>query len=79
MIRLITFLLFTALISCDDTATSDTPISDQDMTSTYPTIGAIEVYDSSLYELIDQDAEIEILAEGFTWSERRKFDAVWSS
>lgn len=36
---------------------------------TYRTIGNIEAFDSSLYDLIDRDAKIEILAEGFTWSE----------
>jgi gluconolactonase len=41
----------------------------EDMTTNYPTIGNIEAYDSSLYDIIAQDAQIEILAEGFTWSE----------
>jgi gluconolactonase len=33
------------------------------------TLGSIEVYDSMLESLIDKDAPIEILADGFTWTE----------
>jgi gluconolactonase len=35
----------------------------------FKTIGKIEKYDDELDELIASDAEIEILAEGFTWAE----------
>lgn len=35
----------------------------------YKTIGAIEVLHSDLSKMIAEDAKIEILAEGFTWSE----------
>src|SRR5262245_11590124 len=36
---------------------------------TNPPIGSIERTDASLDDLINQDAKIEILAEGFKWSE----------
>lgn len=35
----------------------------------YPTTGSIERLDPLMDELIPEDAEIEVLAEGFTWSE----------
>ncbi len=38
-------------------------------TMNYPTIGKIIQYDEALQEVIDTSAGIEVLAEGFTWSE----------
>jgi gluconolactonase len=39
------------------------------MKSSYPTVGSIEVVDPALTKLIDPQAKIEVLAEGFLWSE----------
>ena len=35
----------------------------------YPTIGEVVRFDNRISELIDSDAEIELLASGFVWSE----------
>ena len=35
----------------------------------YPTIGTIHRYDAALDALLDTTAKIEIIAQGFTWSE----------
>lgn len=39
------------------------------MNAQYPTIGKIHVYDESVKTLIDPSAPIEIVAQGYTWSE----------
>lgn len=58
------FLLLLIFFACKGPAVpvEDTPAG-------YPTIGSIEVYDSSFYDFVPRGAVIEILAEGFTWSE----------
>ncbi|MCL4139111.1 UNVERIFIED_CONTAM: hypothetical protein GTU68_062493, partial [Idotea baltica] len=38
-------------------------------TSEYPTIGSIEQWDVNLWEILPEGAQIEILAEGFDWTE----------
>ncbi|MEO9872308.1 SMP-30/gluconolactonase/LRE family protein [Ekhidna sp.] len=43
--------------------------SEENANEEYQTIGSIERIDSSLDEVLKKDAKIEILAEGFTWSE----------
>ena len=39
------------------------------MNAQYKTIGKIHVYDESVTTLIDPTTPIEIVAEGYTWSE----------
>lgn len=56
MKRILTSCSFLILVAC--TANKETK-----------TIGSIDRTDSSIDALIDQDAQIEILAEGFDWSE----------
>jgi len=35
----------------------------------YPTVGKIHILDPRMQSLIDPDAKIEVVAQGFTWSE----------
>lgn len=53
------------LAACTSTQKeSTTPV-----TKTYNTLGSIEIYDKSLESILSKNASIEILAEGFDWSE----------
>ncbi len=60
------------LIGCqtsqNESKTQTVSKSDAD-TTRYKTIGSIERLDSSINELISPEAKLEILAEGFQWSE----------
>lgn len=61
------FILIFVLIACknqEQKPETMTPIA-----KTYPTVGSIEVIDNSLLALIDADSPIEVLANGFNWSE----------
>ena len=55
------------LVSCKQKA--EEPRKESEMTSNYQTTGSIERIHRSIDQLIAKDAVIEILAEGFTWSE----------
>ncbi|MEL6718083.1 MAG: SMP-30/gluconolactonase/LRE family protein, partial [Bacteroidota bacterium] len=63
----LTLLIWTSLlIACQNTS----KVSEEEISSVkYESIGSIEVFDEQLHNLIDSSAKIEILAEGFTWSE----------
>jgi len=67
-------LLFSLLIlfSCQQSTTMENKknntIKKSDNKS-YPTTGSIERLDTKINELISENAKIEVLAEGFTWSE----------
>ncbi|MEM8526713.1 MAG: SMP-30/gluconolactonase/LRE family protein [Bacteroidota bacterium] len=65
--RPILMTLFTLLFACQNTSEP----SEKETTNTpkHKTIGSIELLDDRLNELIAPDAKIEILAEGFNWSE----------
>jgi len=62
---LATLLLLTA---CNP-ASEKQPEATSPPEETYPTLGQIEVYDARLSEILDTDTSIEILGEGFVWSE----------
>jgi gluconolactonase len=67
--RYLFLLLFIPLLSCENSpkeATADTPTTDQ---SSVQTIGEIKVLNPRLHEMVDTTAPIEVLAEGFVWSE----------
>ena len=57
---LVIFLIAIYTVSCGS------PVKKK---SSYPTTGSIEVISPKLNNIIDQDAKIEVLAEGFSWSE----------
>ncbi len=63
-------LLLVALliVGCQDTP-EETETEATVATPTYPTIGNIERLDPALDALVPQDAALEVLAEGFDWSE----------
>jgi len=61
-------LIFITLVIFFSACQNDAEMSEKEI-SVYPTIGSIEVLDERLNELIAPDTKIEILAEGFTWSE----------
>ena len=56
------------LVGCQDTP-EETEMEATVETSTYPTIGSVERLDPALEALVPQDATLEVLAEGFDWSE----------
>ena len=62
-------LLWICLYSCGTPSTSDTSSDQQVMETTYPTLGTIERLNPSLDAILAPDAAIEVLAEGFDWSE----------
>ena len=63
------FLVFLMSYSCN-TAIQEATISKDSMsTKSYKDTGSIEVFDPALLSLVDSSAKIEILAEGFKWTE----------
>ena len=58
------FALPFLLMACQEPASEST----QEAT-TYETTGSIEVMDPALGEVIDEDADIQVLADSFSWSE----------
>lgn len=69
MCRLIFLLPLTLLFACAGSETSTTTTPKAITEKTYQTTGSIERMDPALDAIIPVDAKIEILAEGFTWSE----------
>ncbi len=69
-VRQMAALLFTALLiaGCQPDAEQPEPEVEAD-TMTFPTIGSVERLDPALDDLVPADAKLEILAEGFDWSE----------
>lgn len=67
--------MFFLLTACNDASTSTTTATTTDSTKTMNTIGAIEKIDPSLDAIIKPDAKVEIIADGFEWSE----GPVWIS
>ncbi len=76
----ITFSRFSILLgigffvfSCQNSKTEETPKENQETASTqevtYETTGSVERVDPAINDLIAEDAKIEILCSGFTWSE----------
>jgi len=61
------FLLLSVLIAIGCGKPSDNRSSER--SESVKTVGSIERLDASLNQLIPEDAKIEVLAEGFTWSE----------
>ncbi|MGI9543602.1 MAG: SMP-30/gluconolactonase/LRE family protein [Cyclobacteriaceae bacterium] len=66
----VTLLLFLTL-ACQKTTDHSTEIASEnnDTKSAYATVGSIERLDPLLDQLIPHDAEIELLATGFDWTE----------
>jgi len=69
----LTFLLLATLLgfACNTNTTTNSTTDTAMNTSTkiYPTTGEIERLHPNIDKLISKDATIEVLAEGFTWSE----------
>jgi len=64
------FLLVFSMSYACNTAIQEATISKDSMnTKTFKDTGSIEVLDPALLSLLDSSAKIEILAEGFKWSE----------
>jgi gluconolactonase len=63
------FLIFSMSYSCNSALQETTITKDSMSTKPYKDTGSIVVYDPSLSTLLDSSAKIEILAEGFQWSE----------
>ena len=67
------FLGLLAIVACNSSpqnesaeSTTDEPVSE---TISYPSAGSIERISNGLNQLISEDAKLEILAEGYEWSE----------
>ncbi|MEZ4887219.1 MAG: SMP-30/gluconolactonase/LRE family protein [Chitinophagales bacterium] len=75
--KAITFSLLLTLIlfSCKQSATKEKPILDTQIkeskpsSNTYKTIGELQSLDPRFAEIVKADAKIEVLAEGYEWSE----------
>ncbi|NJB35220.1 SMP-30/gluconolactonase/LRE family protein [Croceivirga sp. JEA036] len=61
--------------NCKPKKEKETPIPDSKAPTTYTTIGEVIRLDDKLDEIIATDAKIEVLAEGFNWSE----GPVWNA
>ena len=69
------FVCIFIVMSCNSTSDNNTSTNDtyspksKNMITSYPTTGSIEVLDPALNDIIAPGTEIEILTEGFDWSE----------
>ena len=64
------FFFFLLLVACNQSnPTNTTNNTPSKMAKQYPTTGSIERLDSAIDQLIAKEAKIEVLADGFTWSE----------
>lgn len=68
-IDLVLLLLIIVLCSCDRPKNEIVKLDDGTSRDTFETTGSIERLDPALDEFIERDAKIEILADGFTWTE----------
>jgi len=67
---LCSFLILSALFACQPQNTTNNKEAKQmPEKQTFKTTGSIERLDPAINELIPENAKIEVLAEGFTWSE----------
>ena len=63
------FSFFLFLWACNSNTSSTTSPENEDQKTSYSTLGTIERTDAALDEILSPDAKIEVLAEGFDWSE----------
>lgn len=75
----VSVILMSTLImaACNASVPSPPSATTPEVTTAYPaakTIGSIKIWDDSLSEIIASDAVIEVLAEGFQWSEGPAWD-----
>ena len=63
------FLIFLFIIVTTNCTQKKKPAENTSMVSDYETTGTIERTDPAINDIIASDAELEILAEGFDWSE----------
>lgn len=67
---LVPFIAFFLLLACQSNTTNDTKKEDAKIEKkAFRTTGSIERQDSVINQLIPANAKIEVLAEGFTWTE----------
>lgn len=57
------------LSSCGTNSTQNSSDESQNQEPSYPTLGSVERLDPALDEIIAPNTDIEVLAEGFDWSE----------
>lgn len=73
MVRIILFLLFmSCLYACDssnNTSVSSKDKATEEQNAFYRKMGSIERLDPELDQLFSADAQLEVLAEGFSWAE----------
>jgi len=71
MKNLLTFTVLFLIYACTTSAPDNgkVPIKETTLKKQYPTTGSVERLHPDLDALISKDAVIEVLAEGFTWSE----------
>ena len=62
-------LLAVVLLSCQNNSPTEQAKPTEETTSKYKTTGTVERLDNKINELISADAVIEVLADGFTWTE----------
>lgn len=70
MMRLTLFVLVAVLFGCNSQNDTNQQNSTSEIkASSYKTLGSIERIAPEIDEIIDPDAKLEVLAEGFAWSE----------
>ncbi len=62
------FILLT-LLACSPTANDTSSETTEENQPSYPTVGSVERSDAELDQVVPIDAQLELLAEGFDWSE----------
>ncbi len=64
-------LLLAGFVRCKEQKKAETPAMEIVQSPTYPILGEgqLEAYDDTFWELVSQDAPLEILAEGHEWTE----------
>ncbi len=63
------FLGFATLLACSPSTQESSSETTEETTPSYPTVGSVDRLDAELDQIISTDAQLELLAEGFDWSE----------
>ncbi|MEO0334584.1 MAG: SMP-30/gluconolactonase/LRE family protein, partial [Bacteroidota bacterium] len=63
------FLGCAMLLACSPTTQESSSETTEEASPSYPSVGSVDRLDAELDQIISADAQLELLAEGFDWSE----------
>ncbi|MEM6845780.1 MAG: SMP-30/gluconolactonase/LRE family protein [Bacteroidota bacterium] len=63
------FLGCATLLACSPTTQESSSETNEEASSSYPTVGSVDRLDAELDQVVPGNAQLELLAEGFDWSE----------